>query len=94
MKETDEKIELIIAAGTDKLLEYGINFDDPSAVVQSVLIACLSAHLAHGFQNKMSADLLEIPDQPPSTLPEWDQQQAFLVDLKALVWTPASLPQI
>ena len=33
----------MIDAGVDRLLDYSINFDDPSEVVRQVLASCLSA---------------------------------------------------
>ena len=40
----------MIEAGVDRLLEYSVNFDDPSEVVRRVLASCLSAPSAHAVQ--------------------------------------------
>ena len=48
IKITPEMIE----AGVDRLLEYSINFDDPSGVVRQVLTSCLSVSSGYVSQRK------------------------------------------
>ena len=43
----------MIEAGVDRLLEYSVNFDDPSEVVRRVLASCLSASSVHVVQRNI-----------------------------------------
>ena len=44
----------MIEAGVDRLLDYTVNVDSPSAVVRSVLIASLSVGGVHAARRKTS----------------------------------------
>lgn len=42
----------MIEAGVDRLLEYSIDFDNPSEVIRQVLVSCLSVSSVYVVQSK------------------------------------------
>ena len=55
----------MIDAGVDRLLDYSINFDDPSEVVRQVLASCLSVASVNAVRSSILADRREMA-RPPS----------------------------